>query len=76
MTQFTSRSYRLLGAFVAVQIALFALVRTEVALSTPISTTANASTLADIRPSWENNLNWWIDGGPAVAVLQQTGELP
>jgi hypothetical protein len=33
--------------------------------------------LDNSRPSWENNLNWWIDGNPAVEALQQmprTGE--
>jgi len=66
----------MLSVFVAAQIALFAFVRTEVALSTPVETAPAALTRADTRPSWENNINWWIDGGPAVTVLQQTGELP
>ena len=74
MTHFTARSYRTLAAFVAAQIALFALVdslvRTEVALSTPIESAATVSTFTDTRPSWENNLNWWIEGNDAVAVLE------
>ena len=27
--------------------------------------------LDNTRPSWENNLNWWIDGNDAVEALEQ-----
>jgi hypothetical protein len=34
---------------------------------------SSAESMQDsIRPSWENNLNWWIDGNDALEALQQT----